>query len=203
METEGQLAIGRRYDVDPSPRCIILPLSMRDLRRGLMQGLRLCRIASSRLHDTVNIEDQPGDCRCGRGSWCLLLRLNGPYLGFLKIGALRLAYTGPRLISHDSIIGHHRHDDRSIWYPRQFIRCLRLHLPAILHDRRTNALPTRFKTHRRAAGQPARRDYEDGEPPLPASFVVLHWLSPWLRDVPRAAPFALQRGGSTAGTAGW
>jgi len=75
-----------------------------------------------------------------------------------------------------------------------------LKLPAVFHDRWTCRHAVSFKTRRRAAGQPTRRDHEDDEPPPQASVAELHWPSPCVRDVQQSARRARRSGGSIAGT---
>ena len=108
----------------------------------------------------------------------------------------------PYLLPQNSIVPHHFDDGRSIWQPRQFFGRPFLKLPAVIHDRRTRCHAASFKTCRRAAGQPTRRDYEDGEPPPPASFSELHWFSPWSRGVPPSDQRARQSGAGLARTEG-
>ena len=74
-----------------------------------------------------------------------------------------------RLIPHDAVVGEHLGDGRSVRQQPKFLRRAPLELAGVLHDRRANSDDARFKNPRRAGGQQARRDREDGEPPRPAS----------------------------------
>jgi len=88
--------------------------------------------------------------------------------------------TGSRLIPQDRVVGEPADDQRALRQGLDLFCHARLLRSAVIHHRRACPHAARFKTHRRATGQPARRDYEDGEPPLPAFGVAHHWLSPWL-----------------------
>ena len=84
------------------------------------------------------------------------------------------------LIPQNGVVGKPPHDHRSFGQRIDLVGRTLLLGAAVFHDRRTCRHAAGLKTRRRAAGQPGRRDHEDGEPPLPASCVVRHWLSPWL-----------------------
>ncbi len=109
----------------------------------------------------------------------------------------------PRLLPHHRIVAHHLGDGRSVRQHWHFFGRLPLELPAVFHHRRACPHAAGLKTHRRAAGQPARPDHEDGEPPPPASGVGHHWSSPWFQGVLPCALRAHPRDGTTTGTGRW
>jgi len=78
------------------------------------------------------------------------------------------------LIPQNGVVRKPPHDHRSFGQRIHLVGRTLLLGAAVCHDRRTCRHAAGLKTRRRAAGQPVRRDYEDGEPPPPASGVGLH-----------------------------
>lgn len=82
------------------------------------------------------------------------------------------------LIPHDAVVGEHLGDGGPVRKHSEFLGRMRLEHATVIHDRRADRDDPRFRTDRRAGGQQARRDREDGEPQHPAYGVGHHLPSP-------------------------
>lgn len=83
------------------------------------------------------------------------------------------------LLSHYRVVAQHLSDDRTLRQKGHLLCRAHLKLPAVLNDGRTCSDAGEVRSARRATAQPDRREKKADAPPLQASVVVRHGLSPW------------------------
>jgi hypothetical protein len=77
----------------------------------------------------------------------------------------------PHLLPHDGVVARHLGDRGTLWQQIELVSRASLELATVLGHVRADGGDGGFRNARRAAGQQARRDREDGETQRPASGV--------------------------------